>query len=166
VQATTVNLQTFLSKSLAGTAEVRFYNRADSPPRTPYHTDTTSVAFTPPDETPLPREVALCLSMHADLSSGVERARRRGRIYIGPCNINILPASHTDFHVSATAVNTLAQAAAALTTELDGHGIALEVWSETDGVGRAVQGGWVDNAYDIQRRRGNGPSARTLWSAP
>jgi hypothetical protein len=50
-----------------------------------------------------------------------------------------------------------------------GHFSALEpswsVWSRKDAVLRQITQGSVDDAWDVQRRRGEDPVARTFWNA-
>jgi hypothetical protein len=38
--------------------------------------------------------------------------------------------------------------------------------STTFGIANPVTGGFVDNSFDTQRRRGSAPTARDTWGAP
>lgn len=112
----------------------------------------------------LPEEIALCLSY-----SGPPPVtpRRRGRIYFGPI------AANTDTEASATDPS---RPVAILISDLMKAGRRLASYDPTT-IGWAVHSsvpndnyvlitqGWVDNAWDIQRRRGPDASARTTWVA-
>lgn len=132
--------------------------------------------------TDLPRECAAVLSLHADLSGLAESvpggvsgpkgdthpaARRRGRIYLGPLNSAALGAG-TNGPGLAAAFRTAATAAAhdlAHTAAAAGSGDASWcVWSRTTHKLFPITGGFMDDAFDTQRRRGIGASTRTLWT--
>lgn len=116
----------------------------------------------------LPAEVAVCLSFHADLTgipekSGATRpaARRKGRVFIGPLN----NFSQTGVPVVVGAPIRDALAAAAITLS-DAVGASQRVWSRTGAaLYGPIVGGWIDNAFDTQRRRGEAYTARTLWTS-
>jgi hypothetical protein len=38
------------------------------------------------------------------------------------------------------------------------------VWSVADQIAVPVANGWIDNAFDVQRRRGVDYTSRTLWA--
>jgi len=137
----------------------------------------------------LPREVAAVLS-YQDGTSGISEdvpggpvgpagdthpaARHRGRIYVGPLNNAALgagangPGLNVSFRTAAT------QAARQLTenmTNLDlsgiiGTGTMLAnwgIWSRKDHIIRGIEHGWMDDAFDTQRRRGIKATARTTF---
>lgn len=120
----------------------------------------------------LPSELAVCLSFHGDYTGLVEfaggtrpRARTRGRIYLGPLSTAILTETR-DATTHREAVN------AQLRTDLAGAAARLRdrtasqwaVWSRTTiGACFPVVGGWVDDAFDVQRRRGEAAIARTTF---
>lgn len=128
--------------------------------------------------TPFPSEVATVLSFHADLTDVPETqanptpppatirpaARRRGRIFLGPLQ-NFAGAENSTTHeimVNTNWNDTLVQAAAALKFQND----ATWEWVVTSnalGGNLPVEGGYVDNAFDTQRRRGQAPTARSVW---
>jgi hypothetical protein len=70
-----------LSSGLTGAGTVKLYNHNDVQPRIPKMQGT--FAFTP-GTTMLPAEVAMAISFKAAPASGVNPARRRGRIFVGP----------------------------------------------------------------------------------
>lgn len=90
-------------------------------------------------------------------------ARRRGRTYFGPLN----DGARDDFQgaaippiVSTKLSNELKAAELALAQT---DGISLGVFSRRDWLVRPVVGGHIDNAFDVQRRRGHAPTLRNLW---
>lgn len=98
-------------------------------------------------------ELALCLSFQGNRISGTPQARRRGRIYLGP--LADITNTSTSPVVATAKVNQLKDAGAALllasNTATDW---AWVVYSVADNDTVTVGSGWVDNAFDIQRRRG------------
>lgn len=119
----------------------------------------------------LPTECAAVLSFHADLTGIFEevgvtrpRARRRGRVFIGPLTTGAVvvadpqPVLHNDFRVAMQA-NAVAMFDALATI-----GAEWSVWSRVDQTLRQVVGGWTDNAPDTQRRRGQAASQRSTFT--
>lgn len=109
-------------------------------------------------------EAAICLSFHAPLNQpGIPNARRRGRVYIGPL------AGTSGRFVANGDQAIVKNAAAAMLQNANGappngpNGIRWCVYSETNNGGPWVSGGWVDNAWDIQRRRGVKATVRSLF---
>lgn len=124
----------------------------------------------------LPNEVAAVLSFHASLTGIAEeagatrpKARRRGRIYVGPLLTGAVDVTTPNPHMSDLFQLTLRQAAVRLRDEAsvlwgDGdEGMGWQVWSRADAILRPVVGGWTDTAPDTQRRRGQAPTSRTVW---
>ena len=111
-----------------------------------------------------PSEIAACLSVEADLSGSFEEfgatrpnARRRGRLYIGPLNINTASeepgtqrarVSNTFQTLLLDAANTLWGAVETMV------GTDWVVYSRAEGATYRIIKGWVDDAFDVQRRRG------------
>jgi hypothetical protein len=111
-----------------------------------------------------PRELAMCFSYHSLYEPGQPNARRRGRVYLGPfCQENLV-ARGGDVRLSDAL--TIKCRAAGLALATAAHDSALYKWvvySPTDDLADGTRGnqppreviaGWVDNAVDIQRRRG------------
>lgn len=138
-----------------------WYRYSDTPPRAPIRETTWNLSSSPTGS-PLPSEVALCLSFQAARISGVPQARRRGRVFIGPLNTGSV---HTDGRPSAALQSALVGAG---NTLLDNSQASTTwkwaVFSRVLGTGSEVASGWVDNAFDTQRRRGIAPSARTNFN--
>lgn len=134
-----------------------------------------------PGNLALPGEVSCCLSFHGDLSGVPEdtpglppgpagdahpAARKRGRIYVGPLTMGATVAdtgaANGDQLPSGFFINDLAFAAGQLhRASLATVNIVWVVASRRDNVVSPVTGGWVDNAFDTQRRRGVKATART-----
>lgn len=130
-------------------------------PNYPYAEDTFDLASNPSNAS-FPQEVALCLSMQGFRISGTPQARRRGRVYIGP----IATATMTAGRPSSTARTTLATSAQTLVANLSAATLpaTLSIWSVTDQTAVEITEGWVDDAYDTQRRRGVAPTTRTTFT--
>jgi hypothetical protein len=113
--------------------------------------------------------MALCLSYKADYVGGFPQARQRGRIYLGGFATLLAAGSASSFPaVSSTSRTAIATAATALKTGLFADGWVWVVLSPTNVALNAqntftVTGGWIDNAADTQRRRGQKATARTSW---
>lgn len=135
-----------------------------------------------PAGNPLPAEVALTITFHADTTGVPEitplpptgpegdahpRARRRGRVYI-PFIAAVWVSNSFDASYGLWTNGAIQLAVAAADGLRDSPGLAAAfvdwaVYSRRDGVARNVVGGWVDNAPDTQRRRGKDATSRTLW---
>lgn len=157
-----------MDASAIGTSlTIKGYNLEESKPRVPFITETTSIA--PTGSAPLPSEVALVLSFQAQAESGAAQSRRRNRVYIG----QLKAALNTNGRPSSTAINTLTRAArdmlVAANSSINWNWV---VYSPTTAAGSSVaaaywqiDNGWVDNAWDTQRRRGLAPTTRAPWRA-
>jgi hypothetical protein len=150
----------YLSNNLsrnAGTMRIKVYDMAEPKPREPVESIWALDDLGSAD--PLPNEMAACLSFYADRNL----ARRRGRVYIGPLMSNAGAEDLTAGDVRLT--NGFRDA-------LVGGGTYLltlpgsATWcthSTVDNAWRPVTAGWVDTAFDVQRRRGLKPGARVTW---
>lgn len=130
--------------------------------------------------TPLPSECAVAASFHGDLTNVPQTApnpdpppapatirpaaRRRGRIFLGP--LQSVSGSEDgvthEFLPTSTFRSAVAEASDALRAANDSTWVWV-VASKMDETTYPVVGGYVDNAYDTQRRRGQAATARTLW---
>jgi len=98
------------------------------------------------------REVAVCLSFYA----GSNRPRHRGRLYIpAPVAGMALTGSRPSAGVQQKAADLVP-----LFADLGGADVDWCVYSRLDDTARSVSHWWVDNAWDVQRRRGLQPTAR------
>lgn len=126
----------------------------------------------------LPAEVSACLSYTAPLIAGEgeeappaelggpgirPRARKRGRLFIGPLVDVALVAVPQDMQLSQTIRESLLSA---LDNELinNAEGIDFVLWSRVTGFMHVVSGGWVDNAPDTVRRRGARSTGRSTFN--
>jgi len=141
----------------------------------PIATDTFSLGSDIGATTDYPYEVAVCLSFAADLAGLPEevpgpdadtpgtrpRARRRGRISLGPICVSGNMASGV-LRVGASQMTIWTEAAKEFLDEgAAAAGWVWAVWSRTEWELNAVKSVWVDNAYDTMRARGVKASART-----
>lgn len=132
-------------------ARVKWFDLSEPEPRVPFEDEifgTSSASATDP----LPHEVACCVSFHGEYVSGASQARRRGRIYFGPLNTTVMA---TTGYFASGLLSTVVLAGGNLLTDSNASSnYAWVVYSPTSGQSYPVVGGWVDNAPDIQRRRG------------
>lgn len=147
------DLASRLDTWFAGAREVvvKVYHASGPKPHPPLGTSTKQPGLTP--ATQGNRETAICLSFYATNNA----PRRRGRLYfpaffftVGA--LPVRPASGTQTAVGAFA--TLLAAAGPAS-------IQWAVYSRLDDVARPVTNWWVDDEWDVQRRRGLRPSSRT-----
>jgi len=132
----------------------------------PLQTDPMTFAVSGVGTDSLPTEVAVCLSFHSDYGTDVEfgpatrpRSRDRGRIFFGPLKTGIIvPDAVTKRPQVALALQTdLTQAALML---MAGPDPTWSVWSRKKAALASVTSAWVDDAFDVQRRRGEDPVFR------
>jgi len=143
-------------------ATVKFYDLEQPEPRPPI--DERSLALGGATGTgSFPPELAICMSFEGARQAGMLQARRRGRIYLGP----LATAAASGPNI-ATGIRTSIALAGEnlLTASLAAAGWAWGVYSRVETVGDGftpVTNGWVDDAFDVQRRRGLAPLSRTLF---
>lgn len=104
----------------------------------------------------------MCLSFEALPISGTPQARRRNRVFLPTFTTNKL-----DIY-GKFAASTMVGVAATAQVLLDHSDAAVDwkwiVVSYASGQTSAVSRGWVDDAVDIQRRRGYDPTDRELFT--
>lgn len=153
---------TYMSNLVAQNGhEVKYYDLPGPIPNYPVLEQTFNLA-TAPGGAPLPSELAVVLSIHGVRTPGFPQSRRRGRLYLGPLGT----AAQSGGRPVAAFITALTAAATAFKGTVDGLAGDTEwaVWSVTDGAAVDISGGWVDNAMDVQRRRGVEATSRTTWS--
>jgi len=157
-----------LSPSLKGSdARLKVYNLGDPKPRPPILD--VSLALATVGGSPLPSEVAICLSFQAVKIAGTPQARRRGRIYLGPIRTAaVAPGNVARVHGSA--MGGIRSSAKKLILESNGAGhYPWVVQSGLDVDGQAptalVDNGWVDDAFDTIRRRGEKATLRLTFDS-
>lgn len=154
----------YLSPWVQRDAELRCYDLEEAPPRTPTIVPLSLNAVE--SNSGLPEEVACCISLLGATPPALT-PHRRGRLYIGPLctTAGNIANSTVPARPSATFVSTLGLAAAALVIA----DVGWSVRTVTGGGGLSpggftlIAGGYTDNAFDTQRRRGPRTTARTPW---
>lgn len=161
------------------------FDYSDPPPRIP--ADTRAVTITQPATTgaDYPPEVAVVLSMEGLKASGVNIRRRRGRVYVGPLQLDAgdqpnIPSSYVNGVVDAANTHLLEPGETAENCKLavyspyTHHNIPVgtkltkddeEVPSLMVTAFHAVVKIWVDNAWDTVRRRGTKATTRSTHTA-
>lgn len=161
--------------TVATPLKAKIYDMRDPMPRLPEHEFDINV--TPSTHEPLPNEVALCLSFAAAAGSGLNMKRRRGRVYIGPICFDASEVVGSQRRPTAAAMEAITDVANTVLSGIDlGSGpppnsVKWAVYSPTtdatssiDDAFNDVVRGWVDNAFDTQRRRGCAPTLRSTFS--
>jgi len=139
-----------------GFIDIKTYDLGETPPRTP---QTLTGLSTASSGASLPSEVAACMSYYSGV---VPRPRKRGRIFLGPLKTSVVdttpavPRVATAF--ATNVISTIGTTLAATTI------VTWGLLSPTDGAIYAIDAGYIDNAFDIQRRRGEDPSAKTTFT--
>ncbi len=156
-------IASFLSNALSRVANactVKVYDLATPLPRIPIVRTWTLGPATSTTAKELPAEVALCASIFA----GQNVKRRRGRIYFGPFTESALE-DDSQFQRSRPAVILRDSVFSAVRRmmNLPANTQNLAVHSKADNQTRVVTGGWVDDAWDIQRRRGQDAALRNTF---
>lgn len=143
---------------------VKIYDLDDTPPRAPVWDGNTPLNVEQAESGTTPTEVSACLSYHGAIVSGTNPARRRGRFYIGGLGATVAAGSPTSFPMLSSGLSDNLMAAAEHV--LDSQGVIdwqWVVWSPTNQASIPVVGGWVDNSFDTQRRRGVQATVRYTW---
>lgn len=148
------------SQTITGDYTMKAYDLSDPKPRAPQWEETRTLVELP-NAAGLPDEVALVMSYHASPLSGVSAARRRGRVYLGglASAANVVGRPATAFRtIVAAAGRDLIQASNA-STSWD-----WVQYSPTANAANTVVGGWVDDSWDTQRRRGRQATSRVVFT--
>jgi len=166
---------------------VRFYNiLGGGAPSGPPAADVPFAIVGPGDESMnLPSEVAVCVTLlgtgyysvpefdYVNLSPAGNptrpRSRRRGRIYLGPLNNNAIPGDPAAFSTDVPRVKSGLQADIGIATHrlavaMDDGDWHLCLYSKVDDTRYDFDTGWVDDAFDTQRRRGEAKSGRHVFA--
>jgi len=160
---TTRSIGQWLSPWVQRAAELRSYDMSTTIPRVP--TILPITLGSSGGQSGYAEEVALCLTLHGVVPPALT-ARRRGRLYLGPLIAPaVLSGSDTaPTRPAALFIADVVQAAVRMNSILP-TGMHWVIRSVTPSVNYVqIAGGYVDNAFDTQRRRGPDPTDRTLWS--
>lgn len=161
--------------SVGPEATVKMYDMATPEPRLLIATDT--IALTPSVVSCLPNEVALCLSYAAAPAAGVNPQRRRGRVFLGPVKTTAVATINGQSRPIESVRTAIAAAAGVMCDGIEhpaspGFRCRWALYSPTTDEGGATVGdsffdvvsGWIDDAWDTQRRRGAAPTARVTFA--
>lgn len=165
----------YSTNTITGNVDVKVFDLVDVPPRVPIFTDTFEMVGLGEADA-LPTECAICLSYQAEPESGINQRRRRGRFFLGPLDAGTSTTAAGLVRVTTAATiligeeaNVVRNAGNLLTTfkwvTFSPTSAGTPPWTlgELAGAAAVVDNGWVDNAFDTQRRRGTNPDTRTLW---
>lgn len=149
----------WISDDVVGSAVVSTaYKLEDSEPRAPFATREWTLANAGAGAG-LPPQVALVMSFQASKVSGQPQARRRNRIYIpgikttGVSGGGLVTSALQD-QVAASATGMLDASAASINMKWVVYSPTLAAAGSGPGDGTLdIADGWVDNSFDIQRRR-------------
>jgi hypothetical protein len=149
------------SASITGNWTLKAYALEDPKPRQPVIMWTGSVS--PGIGAALPAEVALVQSFQANIESGEIPARRRNRVYLGPFSTAANSATgRPSDNLVATMLFAGKQMILEATASVRWTWVA---YSPTADEANQITNGWVDNAWDTQRRRGLYYSQRGTYTA-
>lgn len=159
----TNNIRTYMANHAWGdNATVKIYELDDAEPRQPVYEEVYDHIPQNSASVALPSEVSSCISFSAPPAAGVPMARRRGRIYIGPLNVDAVEVGGSSLKSRPKAVfmEVACRAFRNLATTMFEAGYAMMQYSPTSGVASAPSVCWMDDAWDTQRRRGVAPTGR------
>lgn len=152
------------SSVVGSTISFEVYDMGDTPPRVPI--DSISGPLTASGGTAYPSDIAICLSYRGVYTSGVNRARRRGRVYLGPLLASVgVAVSGQGMRVTTGVITAILDAAELLATTIVDP-ITWVMWSETDQVSHPIVLASVDNGFDTRRTRDNPATTRTERDIP
>jgi len=138
----------FTSAHMTGNWELNMYDLTESIPRVPVYSDTGYVDI--PDGEGMPGQMAVVLSFQAVRVAGLPQNRRRNRVYLGPWN---LQASNEGL-VYGDVVQDMLFAGKGLINASDASvNWVWAVYSPFLDEWYPPHDGWVDNGWDVQRRR-------------
>lgn len=160
---TTRELAAYQSPYIQRDAELLGYDLDEPPKRVPTRFPVVLSAVA--SATQLPEEVAVCLSIRGSIPPA-GGPRRRGRLFVGPLNILSMTSGPegAPTRPSPAFVADLIVAAERLEAQAISAGTPWVIRSTKPTQNFvAVQGGYVDNAMDTQRRRGPRTTERTEW---
>lgn len=159
----------YLSNLLNGNVHVKYFDMRDAEPRIPVLED--DMTLITDDGDPLPAECAVCLSYAAAIPSGEPHPGYfRGRIYLGPLAQASVTPFLSDVSIKDAAAAAITAAAQVMAFDEVGsiehcvYSKTLDATASIDASFNPVVRGWVDNALDTQRRRGQAASSRTTYT--
>lgn len=153
-----IDSSVFPSSVVGNQLDLLVYDMADPEPRVPIADE--SAALANGGGGAFPSDIAICLSYHGVYESGVNRARRRGRLFIGP----VLAATGVavtgqGIRVQPSIVTTILAAALDLDNMIATPATWM-VYSPTDNAAHAIVQASIDNGFDTRRSRDNRETVR------
>jgi hypothetical protein len=146
-------------------SRVTWYDLTETEPRTPHSSTFTlgPAATGTAGGTPLPAEVACVASLTSDHLGPTGR----GRIYLGPFNTSAVEAGNESGE-SRPAIGlrvAIRDACIRLANAMHAGGGTYDwlIVSQVDSANYPITHGYIDNAWDTQRRRGLAASSRVTW---
>lgn len=163
VEASVGSLFSSISNGLA--SRIAAIDLNDPTPRVPYNEEGIAIV-TNAATASLPEEVAICSSYQATPESGLIQARRRGRLFLGPLHTGTLSTVGGRVRPAAGVASAIAASTKRLKQEIEDIGVQFNwvVWSRVNLTEADIAEGWVDDAFDTQRRRGPAATSRTIWT--
>lgn len=148
-------------------AEVASYD-GSIPPNTRVPTITQFTLGAPLSGSELPTEVAVCASFKAVEAGVAPFAQQKGRVYLGPLCLSAGSVSLGAFRPDGTFLVDITKAMQKLQADIQALGTGYDwcVYSPTGNALYVVTSGWVDDAFDIQRRRGVRAASRITVTLP
>jgi hypothetical protein len=147
-------------------SRLKLYDMSQPIPRAPV-ADVLLPLSTSEAATNLPGEVALCLSFQAARVSGAPQARRRGRIYLGPFAsvANVSSTGRPDSTMRTAILASAESFRSAMAGTATGWHVISQPKPTMPMTSSPVVGGWMDDAWDTQRRRGVAPLTRVPFGS-
>jgi len=146
--------------NINGDYTLKAYDLTQPKPRTPVYE--SSGAVSPGGADSLPTECAAVFSFQAETESGENQKRRRNRVYLGPFSVQ---ANDDGLLKGALVERLLFQGRGLKNESTSSYTWSWNIYSPTDDNAEPVWSGWVDNAWDSQRRRGIRKTARGIFNA-
>jgi hypothetical protein len=163
-----------LSRQLAGTGVIRYYDMTDPKPRVPVVESPLNFTSALTSSSGLPGEVAIVLSMKAEPKAGSAPGRRRGRIFLGPIVTSMVEDDGITGDIRIISAKMAGVLGAAQTMARgSGGSFRLAVYSPTTMASsnslatsfEDVELLTMDNALDTVRSRGSRRTQRVKISA-
>lgn len=157
----------FADSVLTGAYQIKVYDLEDPKPRAPIYDRDGQV--NPVSNVPVPPQCSIVLSFNSENQSGVRVQRLRNRIYIGGWTVGALDNGgyvhdNVVFRIQTAAEDMLAASQASINLSWCTFSPTLAAGgSGVEDGAFPVVGGWVDNSWDIQRRRKIDSTQRTAW---
>jgi hypothetical protein len=151
---------------------IKVYDLSKPDGTPPFDTETATLPPPLSGGFDLPLQVALCASFRSSLnelagSTQLPLARRSGRAYIGPLNSHAINDDPTAAYPlpDALFISDLVAASKQLVNN-NTRDFGIAIYSRASNQYTIMESGWVDNEWDIQRRRRVDANQRNAWSNP